>query len=136
MTLKRRLPAVLVAAAVLYVAQKQFRKKASLPRIPSTQSLKDTAKVKLNTRFIRQLRYILRLCIPSWKCRASGLITLHAMFLVLRTYLSVVVARIDGKLVKDLVKNSGIHRLDCWRLSRIYKGTRLLVLRRNSSNFY
>lgn len=44
---------------------------------------------------------------PLWKSRQVALICLHSGFLVLRTYLSILVARLDGRIVRDLVKADG-----------------------------
>ncbi|RKP03347.1 hypothetical protein CXG81DRAFT_9682 [Caulochytrium protostelioides] len=65
------------------------------------------SKVKVDRRFLEQLRYIIRICIPRWRHKTTGLLVLHTVFLVLRTYMSVVVARLDGRLVKDLVNADG-----------------------------
>lgn len=35
------------------------------------------------------------------------MLVLHSFFLVARTYLSVVVARVDGKIVKELIAGNG-----------------------------
>jgi hypothetical protein len=64
---------------------------------------KNVLKVGVDARFWKQFKYIMKICIPSWKSRTVGLISLHTIFLVLRTYLTVIVARIDGRLVRDLV---------------------------------
>ncbi|KAI7680233.1 ABC transporter transmembrane region 2 [Hortaea werneckii] len=45
--------------------------------------------------------------IPRWSSKETGLLTTHAIFLLLRTYLSLVVARIDGEIVRDLVGGKG-----------------------------
>lgn len=39
-----------------------------------------------------------------WRCRETLMILLHTLFLVQRTVLSVMVARLDGRIVRDLVK--------------------------------
>lgn len=57
----------------------------------------------VDRRFFEQLKFILRICIPQWRSKTLAIILLHSGFLVLRTYLSVVVAKIDGRLVKNLV---------------------------------
>ena len=45
--------------------------------------------------------------IPRWNSKETGLLLSHAVFLVLRTYLSLVVARLDGAIVRDLVAGNG-----------------------------
>lgn len=54
--------------------------------------------------FFRQLSAIFKILIPYWNCKEVGILLLHSTFLVLRTWLSVVVARIDGRIVRDLVR--------------------------------
>lgn len=61
-------------------------------------------KVGVNKEFRRQLDSIAAILFPSWHTKEAGLLVLHSIFLILRTYLSVVVARLDGRIVRDLVK--------------------------------
>ncbi|KAF7728532.1 hypothetical protein EC973_005936 [Apophysomyces ossiformis] len=61
------------------------------------------AKVGVNKEFIRQLRAIAVILFPHWRTKEAFLLVLHSTFLILRTWLSVVVARIDGRIVRDLV---------------------------------
>ena len=53
---------------------------------------------------MKQLRAILfRIAFPSWRSKESMIVVFHSFFLVLRTVLSVGVARLDGRIVRDLV---------------------------------
>jgi len=45
--------------------------------------------------------------IPRWTSKETGLLLSHGVFLMLRTYLSLVVARLDGEIVRDLVAGNG-----------------------------
>jgi ATP-binding cassette subfamily D (ALD) long-chain fatty acid import protein len=45
--------------------------------------------------------------IPRWSSKEAGLLVSHGVFLMLRTYLSLVVARLDGEIVRDLVAGNG-----------------------------
>ncbi|KAJ3474788.1 hypothetical protein NLG97_g9694 [Lecanicillium saksenae] len=45
--------------------------------------------------------------IPRWTSKEAGLLLSHGLFLILRTYLSLVVARLDGEIVRDLVAGNG-----------------------------
>ena len=62
-----------------------------------------TAKVGVNKEFFRQLKAILNIIIPRNRSKEVFLIVAHTSFLLLRTYLSLLVAQLDGRLVGDLV---------------------------------
>jgi ATP-binding cassette subfamily D (ALD) long-chain fatty acid import protein len=64
-------------------------------------------KVGVNREFFRQLRAIFKIIIPNSSSKEVFLFVLHTAFLVLRTYLSVLVARLDGMIVRDLVSANG-----------------------------
>jgi len=61
----------------------------------------------LNMAFVHQFGALMNIMIPRWNGKETGLLTTHAIFLLLRTYLSLVVARIDGEIVRDLVGGKG-----------------------------
>jgi len=67
---------------------------------PSAQS-----KPNVDRSFLRQLLAILRIAFPSYRSPEVGVVLVHSTFLVLRTVLSVGVAKLDGKIVKALVRN-------------------------------
>ncbi|KAJ2827292.1 ATP-binding cassette long-chain fatty acid transporter pxa1 [Coemansia furcata] len=62
---------------------------------------------KLDRAFFQQLRALARILIPSMASKEVAIIVMHAAFLVLRTWLSVIVAELDGKIVKHLVRGQG-----------------------------
>jgi hypothetical protein len=47
---------------------------------------------------------ILRIVFPSYRSSEVGIVLVHSTFLLLRTVLSVGVAKLDGKIVKALVR--------------------------------
>ena len=61
-------------------------------------------KPNVDRAFARQLLAILRIAFPSYRTRETALVALHSVFLVLRTVLSVGVAKLDGRIVRDLVR--------------------------------
>lgn len=85
--------------------------------------LPPSTKPNLDVSFLRQLRAILsRVVFPSLRSRETLILTLHSFFLVLRTVLSIAVARLDGVIVRDLVKADGkgfIKGLGLWFLLAI-----------------
>ncbi|KAJ3480904.1 hypothetical protein NLI96_g8018 [Meripilus lineatus] len=75
--------------------------KKHFPLVPQSH------KPNLDRTFLRQLYAILRIAIPSWRSKESFIVVLHSFFLVARTVLSVAVARLDGRIVRDLVSADG-----------------------------
>ncbi|KAJ3311471.1 hypothetical protein HDU76_003113 [Blyttiomyces sp. JEL0837] len=79
-------------------------------------------KVGVDNRFYKQFRYILAIAIPNWRHKTVFILVLHTTFLILRTYLSVLVARIDGMLARDLIAANGpefLKSLSYWFLIAI-----------------
>lgn len=75
--------------------------------VPSAQT-----KPGLNLAFLHQFLSLMSIMIPRWTSKEAGLLVSHSAFLMLRTYLSLVVARLDGEIVRDLVAGNG--RLFLW----------------------
>ncbi|KAJ4468734.1 ABC transporter transmembrane region 2-domain-containing protein [Lentinula aciculospora] len=72
---------------------------------PLQSSDSKRTKALLDPKFVRALRALLfHIAIPSWKSKEALIIAVHSFFLVVRTILSVVVARLDGIIVRDLVR--------------------------------
>ncbi|PHH72503.1 hypothetical protein CDD80_4494 [Ophiocordyceps camponoti-rufipedis] len=61
----------------------------------------------LNLAFLHQFLSLMSIMLPRWSSKEAGLLLSHGVFLMLRTYLSLVVARLDGELVRDLVAGNG-----------------------------
>jgi ATP-binding cassette, subfamily D (ALD), peroxisomal long-chain fatty acid import protein len=61
----------------------------------------------LNLAFLHQFLSLLNIMIPRFRSKETGLLLSHGVFLILRTYLSLVVARLDGAIVRDLVAGHG-----------------------------
>ncbi|KAJ3765926.1 ABC transporter transmembrane region 2-domain-containing protein [Lentinula raphanica] len=71
----------------------------------NTKNSKKKSKALLDPKFVRALRALLfHIAIPSWKSKEALILAVHSFFLVARTVLSVVVARLDGIIVRDLVR--------------------------------
>ncbi|PKI82858.1 ATP-binding cassette long-chain fatty acid transporter pxa1 [Malassezia vespertilionis] len=64
-------------------------------------------RVNVDREFFRQLRAIFRILIPSTHSKEVYVFLLHTFFLVMRTYLSLLVARLDGAIVKSLISADG-----------------------------
>ncbi|KAM7224567.1 peroxisomal long-chain fatty acid import protein 2 [Rhypophila decipiens] len=77
--------------------------------VPAAQT-----KPGLNLAFLHQFLSLMSIMIPRWTSKEAGLLVSHGVFLMLRTYLSLVVARLDGEIVRDLVAGNG--KLFLWGL--------------------
>jgi ATP-binding cassette, subfamily D (ALD), peroxisomal long-chain fatty acid import protein len=74
----------------------------SQPQVPPPQT-----KPGLNLAFLHHFLSLLNIMIPRWRSKEAGLLFSHGLFLMLRTYLSLVVSRLDGEIVRDLVAGHG-----------------------------
>jgi ATP-binding cassette subfamily D (ALD) long-chain fatty acid import protein len=74
----------------------------SQPQVPPPQT-----KPGLNLAFLHQFLSLMNIMIPRWKSKEAGLLVSHGFFLFTRTYLSLLVARLDGEIVRDLVAGNG-----------------------------
>ena len=61
----------------------------------------------LNLAFLHQFLSLANIMVPRFRSKETALLLSHAVFLVLRTYLSLLVARLDGAIVRDLVSGHG-----------------------------
>ncbi len=94
--------------------------------------------------FLRQLTAILRIAFPSLTSKETLIVVLHSLFLVLRTVLSVGVAKLDGRIVRDLVSNplqslcsSVEHRSSGeWQWTGIFTRSGMVVRVRDSQHIY
>ncbi|RMJ23411.1 ABC transporter [Aspergillus sp. HF37] len=75
-----------------------------------------TTKPGLNLAFLHQFLSLGSIMVPRWSSKETGLLMSHALFLVLRTYLSLLIARLDGEIVRDLVAGKG--RAFLWGIAK------------------
>ncbi|KAL8947126.1 MAG: hypothetical protein Q9222_006555 [Ikaeria aurantiellina] len=74
---------------------------------PASQVPPPNTKPGLNIAFLHQFLSLLSIMIPHWNSKESALLLSQGVFLLLRTYLSLVVTRLDGEIVRDLVAGNG-----------------------------
>ncbi|KAI0659258.1 ABC transporter transmembrane region 2-domain-containing protein [Cubamyces menziesii] len=96
---KGRISKVTVKPTPASVIEKNAKR---FPLVPASH------KPSLDKTFLRQLLAILRIAFPSWRSKEALILVSHSFFLVLRTVLSVAVARLDGRIVRDLVSADGV----------------------------
>lgn len=77
------------------------------PRVAGLDGTSAPAKPGLNLAFLHQFLSLMSIMIPRWTSKEAGLLLSHGVFLMMRTYLSLVVARLDGEIVRDLVAGNG-----------------------------
>lgn len=82
-----------LAEAEKLLVEKHLKKK-------STQMLEPG----LNKEFLKQLRTLVQIMIPQKLCYETGLLTVHTLCLISRTFLSIYVAALEGAIVKFIVR--------------------------------
>jgi len=80
---------------------------------------KKKSKVAVDRKFLERLRRLLKIVLPSIRSKEFGLLLLHTAFLVVRTFVSIYVAELDGAITKTIVEKNMpefIKRLGSWLL--------------------
>ena len=65
------------------------------------------AKPGLNLAFLHQYMSLMSIMVPRWRSKEAALLCAHAMLLVGRTWLSIVTAKLEGRINGDLVAGKG-----------------------------
>ena len=60
--------------------------------------------VHVNKLFFKQLRWLIKIILPGVWTKEFGVLTLHTLSLVCRSFLSIYVAQMDGMIVKTIVQ--------------------------------
>ena len=110
--------AACASGLVLYYAGKRYfvRADGSAKKIPKDEAERKYTKKSnpaLNREFLRRLVKLIRISIPGVWTKEFGLLVLHTASLVARTFLSIYVAMLDGRLVRSIVEGN-VGRF--WRL--------------------
>ena len=71
-----------------------------------TPSLPLSIKKALNKQFFHQLRVLIRILIPRLRSDSCLILIMHLTTLMIRTFLSIYIAHLDGAIVKSLVQRN------------------------------
>lgn len=61
----------------------------------------------INARFLRQFSALWVIMVPRLQSKESLILLVHALFLFLRTWISLLVAKLDGQIVRDMIAGDG-----------------------------
>ncbi|XP_067941705.1 ATP-binding cassette sub-family D member 1-like isoform X2 [Watersipora subatra] len=92
----------------------QIKRSASKPDTAMAQS-HGPKNPGVNKQFFKELLELLKILIPGFWSKENAILTAHTCSLVIRTFLSIYVARLDGKIVKTIVQKDA--KKFIWRLS-------------------
>ena len=90
-----------VGTTLIYFLRRRRRKNGQV-KLESNK----TKAILVNKEFFKELIDILRICFPGYFSRETLLLVLHSVSLVLRTFLSIFVAQLDGYIVKSIVERN------------------------------
>lgn len=113
-----------LTAIALFVAYKKIRStnRSRNNRNADDDSGMNRSRGKINKVFVGELKSLLKIVLPSPFCKEAILLMLHTAALVVRTFLSIQVANLDGKIVKTIVdknKMDFLKRIAQWLLLAI-----------------
>lgn len=99
-----------VALGILYSKRKGASKKVPSKEGETLQEGKEPKKKKrglFDKEFLRQLKPLLEIVLPGLRSKEAFILFVHTAFLVSRTFLSLYIAELDGKITKALVDRNG-----------------------------
>ncbi|GMT26113.1 hypothetical protein PFISCL1PPCAC_17410, partial [Pristionchus fissidentatus] len=106
--------------AAAFFAGRMSVSKTSRSRTPSDESIASSItkrmKKSLDPLFLRQFRVLLKIMIPGLFTKEVGIIAIHSLILIARTFLTIYVAALEGKMVKCIVKKD--IRAFFWQLAK------------------
>uniref|UniRef100_A0A914Z8S9 Uncharacterized protein n=1 Tax=Panagrolaimus superbus TaxID=310955 RepID=A0A914Z8S9_9BILA len=110
---KAKIGAVSFGAALLaYNVYKLLRGKEN-----KVEVYKKKRKSVFDKEFLFRLSYLFKIMIPRLFCKESGVILIHSIILMLRTFLSIYVAALEGRIIKAIVQkdiSQFIYQISKW----------------------
>ena len=74
---------------------------------PSFGVPSSSVKPGLNLAFLHQIMSLMNIMVPRLRSKEAALLCMHSAFLLGRTYMSIIVARLEGRINGDLVSGKG-----------------------------
>ena len=74
-----------------------------LTKLPASKK----KRVAIDGKFFAQFKYLLRIVLPGVRSKEFLILLLHTGFLTARTFISIFIAKLDGRMVKTLVDRDG-----------------------------
>jgi ATP-binding cassette, subfamily D (ALD), member 3 len=68
--------------------------------------MQQAGKGNVDALFFKRIKRLVKIVIPTWKCQEVLDLCLLTVFLVLRTFLSIYIADLNGKIVKAIIQKS------------------------------
>ncbi|KAK5969332.1 hypothetical protein GCK32_017252, partial [Trichostrongylus colubriformis] len=92
------------SACVALISYYASKKDVRYSKLSTTSSSNKKKKRAFDPKFLRQLLMLLKIMVPGVFSREAGVIGIHSMILVCRTFLSIYVAGLEGRIVKAIVQ--------------------------------
>lgn len=74
----------------------------SVNRLSSSKSKRGA----LNAKFFHEFQDLLKIMVPGWFSREVGIVGIHSLILMSRTFLSIFVAALEGRIIKSIVQKN------------------------------
>jgi ABC-type uncharacterized transport system fused permease/ATPase subunit len=86
-----------------------LRRRQTISMVGSESHSGDAAKKKkIDKNFFLYLKNLFKICVPGLWSKEAGALSLHTAFLVTRTIISIIIAKLDGSIVKAIVERKQV----------------------------
>uniref|UniRef100_A0AC35U787 ABC transporter domain-containing protein n=1 Tax=Rhabditophanes sp. KR3021 TaxID=114890 RepID=A0AC35U787_9BILA len=97
--------AACVAVYKAYQTYVKYTKKTKKQCLKDSESSsKASASAQMSQTFKKQLIYLLKIMVPKVMCKQTAVIAIHSFILMIRTFITIYVAALEGSMVKSIVQ--------------------------------